>query len=125
VQQSLQHKLPLRTGWSISPYPKEEICFQQNGAPAHYALNVREYLNDTFPDKWIGRDSVTSPTPFEWPARSPELTTCDNYLWGYMRDIVSKQRYYSNDELKAAVTAAFGTLPPAMLRKCFTEHGVA
>jgi len=28
----------------------------------------------------------------------------------------SKQRYRSNDELKAAVTTAFGTATPAMLR---------
>ena len=27
----------------------------------YYGLSVREYLNDTFPDKRIGRGSVTSP----------------------------------------------------------------
>ena len=53
----------------------------------------------------------------KWPTRSPDLTTCDNSLWGYIKDIVSKQRYDSNDELKAAVTSAFGTITPAMLRK--------
>ncbi|XP_076373017.1 uncharacterized protein LOC143257876 [Tachypleus tridentatus] len=42
---------------------REEIWFQQDGAPAHYALTVRNYLSDTFPDKWICRGSVTSPAP--------------------------------------------------------------
>jgi len=93
---------------------KEEIYFQQDGAPAHHALSVREYLKDTFPDKRIGRGSVTSPAPIEWPARSPVLTTCDNSLWGHIKDIVSKQRYHSNDELKAVVTAAFGSVTPAI-----------
>ena len=80
---------------------------------------MREYFNDTFPDKLTGRDAVTSSAPIEWPARSPDLTTCDNSLWGYMKDIVSKQRYHSNDKLNAAVTAAFGTLALAMSRKMF------
>ena len=51
-------------------------------------------------------------------ARSPDFTTCDNTLWGYKKNIiVSKQRYHSNNELKAPATAAFGTFNPAMFRK--------
>ena len=65
----------------------------------------------------IGRGSATSTAPIEWLGRSTDLTTCDNSLWGCIKDIVSKQRYHSHDELKAAVTAAFGTLTPAILRK--------
>ena len=76
-----------------------------------------DYLNDIFPNKWLGRGSVTSPAPMKWPARIPDLTTCDNSLWGYIKDIVSKQRYQSNDELEAAVTTAFGTITPAMSQK--------
>ena len=52
-----------------------EVWFQQDGVPARYALTVRDYLNDTFPDKWIGRGSVTSPAPMKCPARSSDLTT--------------------------------------------------
>ena len=96
---------------------REEIYFLQDGAPTHNALRVQEYLNDTFPEKWIGHGSVTSLAPIEWPARSSDLTTCDNPLWEYIKDIVSKQCYCFNDELKVALTVALGTLPPAMLRK--------
>jgi len=53
----------------------------------------------------------------KWPATSPDLTTCDNSFWGCIKDIVSKQRYHSNDQMKAAVTAEFGTITPALLRK--------
>jgi len=73
--------------------------------------------NDIF--QWIDRGSLTSPAPTKWPARSPDLTTCDNSLWEYKKDIVSKQRYHSNDQLKAAVTAAFETITPALLRKMY------
>ena len=50
----------------------ENCYFQQDGAPAHYARKVRDYLNQVFPDRWIGRRG-----PLEWAARSPDLTPCD------------------------------------------------
>ncbi|MVN24218.1 hypothetical protein GO639_03455, partial [Staphylococcus aureus] len=46
-----------------------DIVFQQDGAPPHYSRQVRNYLDTTFPGRWIGRRG-----PTEWPARSPELT---------------------------------------------------
>ena len=46
-----------------------ELFFQQDGAPPHYALAVRDYLNQTFPQRLFGRRSS-----IEWPPRSPNLT---------------------------------------------------
>ena len=46
--------------------------FQQDGAPPHWSLNVRDYLDATFPDAWIGRGGPTA-----WPARSPDITPLD------------------------------------------------
>ena len=51
--------------------------------------------------------------------QSPDLTTCDNSHWGYIKDIESEQPYHSNNQLKAAATAAFGTITPVLLRKMF------
>jgi hypothetical protein len=31
------------------------VIFQQDGAPAHFSADVRQYFNDQFPDRWIGR----------------------------------------------------------------------
>ena len=59
------------------------IIFQQDGAPPHWGLHVREFLNQTFPDRWIGRDG-----PIPWPPRSPDITPLDFFLWGYVKDIV-------------------------------------
>lgn len=53
-------------------YPDEELIFQQDGAPPHYAANVRTFLDETFPNRWIGRRG-----PIEWPPRSPDLTPMD------------------------------------------------
>ena len=54
--------------------PQREQCqplviFQQDGAPPHWGLAVRQFLNDTFPEKWIGRDG-----PIPWPPCSPDIT---------------------------------------------------
>ena len=64
---------------------KENSWFQQDGAPAHFALDVRAYLNDIFPDRWIGHGSVNSPAPMSWIPRSSDLSACDNSLWGYVK----------------------------------------
>ena len=56
---------------------RRRLFFQQDGAPAHYALDVRAWLDSKFENQWIGRGG-----PIEWPPRSPDLTPCDFFLWG-------------------------------------------
>ena len=34
---------------------RQRLWFQHDGDPAHFALDVREYLNNVFPNRWIGR----------------------------------------------------------------------
>lgn len=51
---------------------EENLFFQQDGAPPHYAMPVRNWLNERFPGKWIGRRGA-----IEWPPRSPDLTPLD------------------------------------------------
>lgn len=63
--------------------PWDEVMFQQDGAPAHYAALVRQYLDLVFPNRWIGRLG-----PMQWPARSPDLTPLDFFLWGFLKDKV-------------------------------------
>ncbi|EZA54475.1 hypothetical protein X777_05833 [Ooceraea biroi] len=64
---------------------RRRMWFQHDGAGPHYANIVRDYLNEylTFRDVWIGRGSRVM-----WPARSPDLTSPDFYLWGYLKDVV-------------------------------------
>lgn len=59
---------------------ENQLIFQQDGAPPHYSLPVREYLNNRFPGRWIGRRG-----PMEWPARSPDLTPLDFFLWEHLK----------------------------------------
>ena len=52
------------------------------------ALIVREWFNQNFPRKWIGRNSPLC----EFPPRSPDITPLDFYLWGALKEKVYKSR---------------------------------
>ena len=53
----------------------EEMVFQQDGAPAHYARVVCNLLNKELDGRWIERRGS-----IEWPARSPGLTPLDFFF---------------------------------------------
>ena len=55
----------------------------QDGAPAHFSRVAREFLNNNYTNRWIGRRG-----PIAWPARSPDLNPLDFYLWGHLKTIV-------------------------------------
>ena len=50
----------------------DETFFMHDGAPAHYARSVREFLDEAFPNRSIGRRGWV-----DWAARSPDLTPTD------------------------------------------------
>lgn len=60
-----------------------DMWFQHDGCPAHFRRSVREWLDTNYPNKWIGRGG-----PIPWPARSPDLTPMDFYVWGHMKSLV-------------------------------------
>ena len=92
------------------------IIFQQHGAPPHWGLHVREFLNETFPNRWIGRDG-----PIPWPPRSPDITLLDFFLWGYVKDIVYKTKVQDIDDLKQRISNAMTTIDEAMLQHTWQE----
>jgi hypothetical protein len=52
-------------------------------APAHFSRAVRDGLNNTCHDRWIGREGPTA-----WPPSSPDLNHLDFYLWGHLKTLV-------------------------------------
>lgn len=38
--------------------PNHKVWFQQDGALSYFKDNVRMYLDNTFPDWWIGRQGI-------------------------------------------------------------------
>ncbi|CAG9792705.1 unnamed protein product [Diatraea saccharalis] len=61
---------------------RRRMTLQLDGAPAHFATNVRSHLNENYP-MWIGRGGTIA-----WPPCSPDLTPLDFFLWGTMKQKV-------------------------------------
>ena len=49
---------------------RKRLYFQHDRAAPHYAVIGGEWLDEKFPGRWIGRCG-----PFDWSARSPDLTS--------------------------------------------------
>lgn len=91
--------------------PNEQVWLQQDGAPPHYALLVRQYLDQTFPGRWIGRRGA-----MEWPPRSPDLTPLDFFFWGYLKDRVYVQKPDNLADLEAKIRQEIRNIGPEILR---------
>lgn len=87
------------------------MWLQQDGAPAHFLQQVRDFLNNEYENRWIGRGG-----PVRWPARSPDLTKLDFFLWGYVKDLVYREPPTTEHNMRQRIIDAFATITPAMLR---------
>ena len=61
----------------------EELFWFQDGAGAHQHHDVTARLRELF-----GNRVIALHRDVEWPARSPDMTPCDFFLWGYMKSRV-------------------------------------
>ncbi|XP_073409656.1 COMM domain-containing protein 10 isoform X2 [Dendrobates tinctorius] len=78
------------------------LYFQQDGALPHYSRVVHEYLDETFPNKWIGRRG-----PLDWPGCSPDLIPMDFFFWGVLKDKVYSRKPKSVSDLKNYIRDVF------------------
>jgi len=62
---------------------RQNLYFMHDGAPPHFRITVREYLDRAFPRHWIGRAGFIA-----WPSRSPDCTPLDFFLWGHIKSLV-------------------------------------
>lgn len=92
------------------------LHFQQDGAPPHYVLPVRQWLDNHYPDQWIGRRG-----PIEWPPRSPDLTPLDFFLWGHLKSVVFKTQPATIEELKQKITQECRLLTSEVFRNVREE----
>ena len=89
-----------------------DLYFQQDGAPAHYAVSVRKWLDEHFPGRWIGRRGAV-----EWPSRSPDLTPLDFFLWRVLKNKVFSDKSKTLNDLKQSITIAWEDITPEMCKK--------
>lgn len=79
----------------LSHYERENGYFQQDSATAHTAHNSLNDIKEVFEDRIISQGL--------WPPRSPDLTVCDFYLWGTLKNRVYRNNPHSVDELKNSI----------------------
>uniref|UniRef100_A0A1B6CGM5 Uncharacterized protein n=2 Tax=Clastoptera arizonana TaxID=38151 RepID=A0A1B6CGM5_9HEMI len=71
-----------------------------------------EFLRQTFPGHLISlRGDV------EWPPRSPDLSPCDYFLWGYLKERVYASKPRTLEALSEMITLETRAVPREMLRR--------
>ena len=89
-----------------------KMFYMHDGAPAHYTKSVRAFLDDKFRDQWIGRRG-----PIEWPARSPDLTPTDFFLWGFLKDRVYATKHQTLQALEHAIITEMRSVSIELCRR--------
>lgn len=92
------------------------VTFMQDGAPAHFAREVKAFLLDTFTEDRV----ISRGCKFEWPPRSPDLTPADFWLWGYLKSRVYRCSPATLAELKDAIRLTVGGIDADMLYSAVT-----
>lgn len=97
---------------SLDELGLEHIWFQQDGATAQTARDTMDLLRDAFPDHVISRFG-----DFPWPARSPDLTCPDFFLWGYLKSLVYVNKPQTLAALKENIHQEIRNISQEVLRK--------
>jgi len=98
-----------------------DSIFQQDGSPAHYK-DVRRYLNRNLPQRWIGHTGKEDDALMRWLHWSPDLTPCDFFFWGFVKDTVFVLPLPANLQIFAIViTTAVALVDRDMLTRVWNE----
>jgi hypothetical protein len=91
----------------ISELNEEELngaYFQQDGAKSHISRETSSHLIAYFKDRLISKSNRYLSTMIEWPPRSPDLSSPDFFLWGYLKDRVYASNPQNLGELKLNIS---------------------
>ena len=94
----------------------KEALYQHDGAPAHYSNAARQILDNLLPGRWIGRRG-----PMEWPPRSPDLSVCDFFLWGFLKEKVYSNNLATEQQLLLTIENELCNIPKEFLNKSYDE----
>ena len=89
------------------------VYFQQDGATAHAPMNV---LRNMFPGHLISRFGDVP-----WPPRSPDMSSCDYFLWGYLKGRVYTHKPRNLGEFKDAIRQEVLTIDQQLLVRAMDD----
>lgn len=90
------------------------VWFQQDGATCHTANVSIELLKSVFPEKLISKKG-----DIEWPPRSPDLSPCDYFLWGYLKSVVYDNNPNNLEQLKRNIVREINNIPRITFRRVY------
>lgn len=89
-----------------------DVWFQQDGAPPHTSAASMAVVREMFPNRVVSRFGDVL-----WPPRSPDLTTCDFFLWGYLKARVYATKPRTLDALKDSIRTEIEAINEALLER--------
>ena len=87
------------------------VCFQQDGARPHTTRATLNMLGTVFPEH------VSQNGNLQWPARSPDLTACNYFLWGFLKSKVFVTMPRNVSELKHRISEEIRAIQPDIIQK--------
>ena len=125
--QKSAHRLSVELGVSYSSVWR--LLKEAKLHPFRPRLIEGAWLDDHFPDRWIGRRGA-----IEWPPRSPDLTPPDFFLWGVLKDLVYSEKPRTIAALKDVICNKIAMIEldlcrkvcrsvPSRLQKCIEAQG--
>jgi len=104
---------PELTSFTMEHALDPDWYFMQDGARPHILTAATDFISDRFPNRTIGERLHTP-----WPARSPDVTPCDFFLWGCMKDKVNERIPIVNrNQLKNIVVDVVRSINPSFCMK--------
>ncbi|PNF43471.1 hypothetical protein B7P43_G10811, partial [Cryptotermes secundus] len=93
-----------------------------DGAPSHWHLIIRRFLNESLPHRGVGRMGNEDLARQFWPPRSPDLTPCDFFLWEFVKDADYIPPIPTNlNDLRNRITAAANSVTQDICHRVWDE----
>jgi len=98
------------------------FIFQQDGSPACFHCEVCHYLSTALPGCWVGRASGNDKPLMLRPLRSPDITPCDFFSLGCVKDRVFIPALPRDlIDLKGQIIAAVKNIDAPILTRVWQE----
>ncbi|KAJ8980567.1 hypothetical protein NQ317_013074, partial [Molorchus minor] len=100
--------LPGRLAWIFGgrTIANNAMWLMHDGALAHFSEVVRDFLTQTYGNRWIGRGG-----PHLWPARSPDLNPLDFFLWGgHLKSLLYNTPLKNVEDLRNRIIAGCNSI---------------
>jgi transposase len=94
----------------VPTFSEDEVMrgwLQQDGATAHTSGSSMNHLRVFFGERIISRGL--------WPARSPDLSPPDFFLWGYLKDRVYRNAPQNIEQLKVNISDEISLISPEIM----------